>query len=186
MIVPGSAAVVMTCVLSLACSEKALKKEPQTDPTVVHLGSRGRKADSVAEGLVRERVEAWAEAIRAKDVERVTSFYAPEIESFDLGPPLRYEGIDRKRRAWQELFARYAGPMGYEVHGLTVTTNGALAFARSVNHVSGTLVNGRSSNLWVRWTACLERIDNVWLVTHDHVSIPADLEQGRAVMNLTP
>jgi ketosteroid isomerase-like protein len=40
--------------------------------------------------------------------------------------------------------------------------------------------------LWLRWTACLRRIDGVWMVVHDHVSVPADLEHGRAVLDLTP
>ena len=40
-------------------------------------------------------------------------------------------------------------------------------------------------DLWVRWTACFRRIDGVWLVVHDHVSVPADLEHGQAVLNLT-
>lgn len=136
--------------------------------------------------VVRQRVEDLIASIRAKDIERVLSFYAPNIVSFDLDPPLGYEGADRKRRAWQAVFARYSGPLGYEVRGLRVTADGELAFVRSLNHVSGTLVGGRASELWVRWTACLQRIEGVWLVVHDHVSIPADLEQGRAMTNLTP
>jgi hypothetical protein len=36
------------------------------------------------------------------------------------------------------------------------------------------------------WTACFRRIDGVWLVVHDHASVPADLEHGQAVLNLRP
>jgi hypothetical protein len=36
------------------------------------------------------------------------------------------------------------------------------------------------------WTACFQRVDGVWLVVHDHGSVPADLEHGWAVLNLTP
>lgn len=139
----------------------------------------------MSEDLVRQCIGQLVEAIRAKDIDRVLSFYAPEIVSFDLDPPLGYEGMPKKRRAWQAVFARYDGPVGYEMRGLDVTTNGDLAFAHSLNHVNGTLVNGRSSDLWVRWTACLQRADGIWLVVHDHVSVPADLEQGRAVMDLS-
>lgn len=140
----------------------------------------------MAEDLVRQRVTELVMSIRAKDVDRVLSFYAPAIVSFDLDPPLGYDGIERKRRAWQELFARYAGPIGYEMRDLSVTTNGELAFAHSFNHVSGVLTNGRSRDLWVRWTACFERVDGAWRIVHDHVSIPADLEHGRAVTELIP
>jgi ketosteroid isomerase-like protein len=61
-----------------------------------------------------------------------------------------------------------------------------LAFAQSLNHVRGTLASGHITDLWVRWTACFRRIDGAWLIVHDHVSVPADLEHGQAVLNLTP
>jgi len=61
-----------------------------------------------------------------------------------------------------------------------------LGFVHSLNHVSGTLANGRRSDLWVRWTACFRRIDGAWLVVHDHVSVPAELAHGRAALDLRP
>jgi ketosteroid isomerase-like protein len=140
----------------------------------------------VAEHLIRQRVEDLVNAIRAKDLDRVISLYAPDIVSFDMGPPLRYVGTDRKRRAWQEVFAAFTGPIAYEVRDLKVTTQGDLAFVHSLNRVNGTLASGHVTDLWLRWTACFRRIDDTWLVVHDHVSVPADVEHGQAVLNLTP
>jgi ketosteroid isomerase-like protein len=140
----------------------------------------------MTEELIRQRVEDCVKALRARDIDGLISLYAPNIVSYDIGPPLRYSGADNKRRAWQEVFAAFTGPIGYEVHDLNVTTNGELAFVYSLNHVSGTLASGHISDLWVRWTACFRQIDGVWLIVHDHVSVPADLEHGRAVLNLTP
>jgi len=144
------------------------------------------KEDTVAEDVVRSRVQQLIAAIGARDLERVLSFYAPDIVSFDVDPPLGYQGIDHKRRAWKAFFDRHVGEVRYETRDLRVTANGDLALARSLNHVSGTLARGRSTAMWVRWTACFERIDGVWLIVHDHVSIPADLEHGRAVTDLSP
>jgi ketosteroid isomerase-like protein len=128
----------------------------------------------VAEALIRQRVEDLVKALRAKDIDSVMSLYAPNLVSFDLAPPLQYIGADNKRRAWQEAFAIFTGPFDYEVRDLTVTTHGELAFVHSLNHVSGTMANGHITDLSVRWTACFRRIDGVWLVVHDHVSVPAD------------
>jgi ketosteroid isomerase-like protein len=144
------------------------------------------KEESMAEALIRQRVEDAVKAIRAKDIDGVMSLYAPNIVSFDIVPPLRYVGAENKRRAWQEAFAAYTGPFAYEVHDLNVTTHGELAFVHSLNHLNATLASGHITDLWLRWTACLRRIDGVWLVVHDHVSVPADLEHGYAVLNLTP
>jgi uncharacterized protein (TIGR02246 family) len=140
----------------------------------------------VAEASIRRRLEDVAKAIRAKDIDGVMSLYAPNIVSFDIAPPLRYAGADNKRRAWQEFFAVHTGPVAYEVRELTVMTQGELAFVHSLNHVSGTLAGGHTSDLWLRWTACFRRTDGVWLVVHDHVSVPADLEHGEAALNLAP
>jgi ketosteroid isomerase-like protein len=137
--------------------------------------------ETVAEALIRERVEEAVKALRAKDVDSVMSLYAPNIVSFDIVPPLRYVGADNKRRAWEEAFAIFTR-FDYEVRDLNVTTHGDLAFVHSLNHVSGTLASGHITDTWVRWTACLRRIGGVWLVVHDHVSVPADRQ---AVLNLT-
>jgi uncharacterized protein (TIGR02246 family) len=140
----------------------------------------------VSEAAIRQRVDDAVKACRAKDIDAVLSLYASDVVSFDIGQPLRYAGADNKRRAWQEVFAAYAGAIGYEVHELSVATRGELAFVHSLNHVSGTLASGHVSDLWLRWTACFRQIDGVWLVVHDHVSVPADLEHGQALLNLTP
>ena len=138
------------------------------------------------EPLIRQRVEAWANAIRTQDLDGVIALYAPDVASFDITPPLRFVGVDRKRRAWQESFATFPGGIAYELRDLSVTVQGELAFAHSLNHVTATSAAGRVTDLWLRWTACFRRIDGVWLVVHDHISVPADLAQGRAVLDLTP
>ena len=144
------------------------------------------KEEAVAEALIRQRIEELATALRAKDIDGVMSLFAPDLVSFDIVPPLRYVGADNKRRAWQEAFAMYTGPFDYELHDLNVTTDGELAFVHSLNHVTATLASGHVTDMWLRWTACFRRIDGIWLVVHDHVSVPADLEHGQAALNLTP
>src|SRR5262245_429452 len=113
------------------------------------------------------------------------ALYTRDLVTFDLTPPLRRFGADEKRRAWQEAFATLSGPITYEVRDLTVTAKGDLGFFHSLNHIPGTLLCG-PADMWLRWTACFRHIDGVWLVVHDHVSVPADPAHGRAVVNLTP
>ncbi len=140
----------------------------------------------MAEALIRQRVEDLVKGICAKDIDSIASIFAPNLVSFDIAPPLRYVGANVKRRTWQGAFAAITGPIAYEVRDLKVTAHGELAFVHSLNHISGTLASGRTIDMWLRWTACLRRIDGVWLIVHDHVSVPADLEHGKAVTNLRP
>jgi ketosteroid isomerase-like protein len=147
------------------------------------------KEEAMDEAIIRGRIEDLVKALNAKDIDGVISLFAPNLVSFDIAPhfgALRYFGAQNKRRAWEEAFATLTGPFTYEVHELNITTQGELAFVHSLNHLNATLSSHQITDLWLRWTACFRRIEGEWLVVHDHVSVPADLEHGRAVLNLRP
>jgi ketosteroid isomerase-like protein len=80
----------------------------------------------------------------------------------------------------------YQRPRGYELRDLTITAGDDVAFAHSLNRVSGTLKNGKQIGFWVRWTACLRKISGTWFIVHDHVSAPLDRESGKALLDLEP
>ena len=42
----------------------------------------------MGEALIRQRVEDLVKALRAKDIDGIMSFYAPNMVSFDIVPPL--------------------------------------------------------------------------------------------------
>jgi ketosteroid isomerase-like protein len=52
------------------------------------------------EADIRQRIGRLVEALRAMDLEDVMSFYAPDIVSFDMVPPLRHAGAKAKERNW--------------------------------------------------------------------------------------
>jgi ketosteroid isomerase-like protein len=139
----------------------------------------------MSEAQIRRRIAEYAQAVSAKDIDGAMSFFAAELVSFDLEPPLRYSGADNKRRRWLEGFAAY-DRIDYEVRELQIATHGELAFVHGINHFNGSMSNGRITDTWVRWTACFRNFDGDWRVVHDHVSVPADLKQGKAVLDLEP
>jgi ketosteroid isomerase-like protein len=141
---------------------------------------------AVDEAGIRQQMHELVEAIRAMDLDGVKSIYAPDIVSFDVQPPLQHVGAEAKWRNWVEVFTAYQRPLGCEVRDLTITVGSDVAFAHSFNRLSGTLKNGHSSGFWVRATYCFRKIDGNWLVVHDHVSVPLDVESGRAVLDLEP
>jgi ketosteroid isomerase-like protein len=51
----------------------------------------------MTETLIRQRIDDWANAIRAEDVERVVSLYAPTVFRSISIRPLRYAGADQHR-----------------------------------------------------------------------------------------
>ena len=138
------------------------------------------------ESGIRQLIDGFQRAIRAKDLDGVLSVYAPDIVSFDLVPPMQHVGIPAYRRPWKETFASFEGRIGYEVSDLHITATDEVAFSHSLNRMSGTTKNGQTISMWVRWTACLRKLDGRWLVTHEQVSVPIDMESGGALLDLEP
>lgn len=138
------------------------------------------------EADIRQRLDKFLEAVRAMDIEGVRPIYAPDLVSFDIVPPLQHLGAEAKLDNWRNVFAAYRPPLGYEMRGFTIAVGGDIAFGRSFNRISGTLKNGKRSDYWVRWTTGYRKIDGVWLIVHDQVSVPMDPESGEALRNLEP
>lgn len=142
---------------------------------------------AVDEVAIRRRVDELIEGIRNADLDAVRPLYAPDIVTFDVGGPLARVGTEAKANNWEQAFAMFQRPLGYEIRGLTITVGGDVAFAHGFGRLSGTMRNGsRFDGFWVRATFCMRKIGGRWLVVHDHVSVPLDLESGRAVVDLEP
>ena len=129
-----------------------------------------KNTSATAEAQISALIDAWAQAIRARDVNGVMSHYAADIVTFDLAPPLPYVGAEALRKNLQEWFATFRGPVGYEMRDLSITASDDVAFCHSRNRISGTRTNGEETDVWVRATVCYRKIDGKWLVTHEHAS----------------
>jgi uncharacterized protein (TIGR02246 family) len=139
------------------------------------------------EAQIRELMDSWAAAVCAKDVDAVMSHFAPDIVTFDLAPPLQCAGADALRRSLEAWFPTFRGPVGYEIHDLSITADGDVAFCRSLNRISGTRTDGEQTDVWVRATVGLRRIDGRWQVTHEHSSVPFYMDGSyRAAVDLKP
>jgi uncharacterized protein (TIGR02246 family) len=138
------------------------------------------------EAAIRALIDGFVKAIRAKDIDGVMSVFAPEVVSFDLGPPLKHGGGEAFATRWQALFESYQNAIDYDVRDLTVTAGDDVAFSHSLNRVSGTLRNGQTSDRWLRWTACYRKSKGKWLIVHEQVSVPVDVRSGKAALDLKP
>ncbi|HSB09535.1 MAG TPA: SgcJ/EcaC family oxidoreductase [Blastocatellia bacterium] len=137
---------------------------------------------------IRQLLDRWGKAFRAKDLEGVMSVYAPgnATVAYDIVPPLQCVGRDAYRRNYEEFFAQYDGPLDYEIRDLRIVAANDVAFIYCVERMSGTLKNGQKSDLWIRATSGLRKINGKWLIVHDHISAPVDFETGKAVLDLKP
>ena len=135
---------------------------------------------------IRKVIEDKIEAVRAKDIDGATGSYAPDVLSFDVVNALQYEGADAIRKRLKEWFAQFDGPIGFEIRDLSITAGREVAFSHSLDHVSATTTSGGKLDMWWRETACYRKIDGKWLITHQHSSVPFDVETGKASLDLRP
>ena len=141
---------------------------------------------AVDEVQIRGLIENKIKAVRAKDVDGATSDYAPDVLSFDVVNPLQYLGADAIRKRLGEWFSSFQGSIGLELRDLSITVGGAVAFSHCLSHVSATKTGGGALDMWWRETACYHKVEGKWLITHQHSSVPFDVESGKASLDLKP
>ncbi len=153
---------------------------------VLSSGLPARAAGS-DEAQIRKLYEPWAAAFDAKDTEAIMKFYAPgeALLVFDVIPPLQYVGADAYRKDWRDFFGGYK-TVKVEVEQLGVVSDGRLAFTHSIQRVTGTDLHGKPIDVTLRVTDCLKKIKGKWLIVHEHVSAPINLETGKAELALQP
>jgi uncharacterized protein (TIGR02246 family) len=138
------------------------------------------------EAAVRAVIDALTTAVRAKDVEAMLAQCAPDIVTFDMVPPIKHEGADAIRRLWARTLAEFDPPVDYEFRELQITVGDDVAFARSLNRFGGTKAGGKSIVNWLRSTLAFRKIDGKWKIVHEHISVPFDMETGKAILDLQP
>jgi PhnB protein len=138
------------------------------------------------EARIRATLEAWAEALRAKDAKRVVSHYADGFVHFSLAPPLRSKETGTK--GLEEWFATWRGGLGYEISDLAIVADADVAFTHSLDRLSGTKAeDGQREEVWFRHTVGLRNIGGAWKIVHEHESVPFYMDGSyKAAVDLKP
>ena len=95
-------------------------------------------------------------------------------------------GAAAYRKDWQELFDSFNGPITVELTDLDITADDNLAYSHSIQRVAGTDKQGEKLDLTVRVTDVYKKINGNWLVIHEHVSVPVDLDTGQPDLTSKP
>jgi ketosteroid isomerase-like protein len=137
---------------------------------------------------IREVIEGKAALLEQGDAAGVMAYYAPSYVEYTLAPPLRQPGNGRDPAPLAAWLATFAAPPRREVTQLEITTDGDVAFATSLDCLTAVPKGSTEPfSLWFRVTVGLRRIDGRWLVTHEHESVPFEMDGSfRASTDLTP
>jgi uncharacterized protein (TIGR02246 family) len=135
---------------------------------------------------ITKLIDKWVDAIRAKDLDARMSNYAKNVSLFDVVEPLQSFGFEAVRNRAAQWFSSFQGQLGFEMNDLRIATDSDVAFSHSLNHVTGTKTDGTKLDMWWRATVCYRKIEDKWMVTHEHNSVPFNVETGKASLDLKP
>jgi uncharacterized protein (TIGR02246 family) len=140
------------------------------------------KAAMSDEDKIRALEDKFVAAVNGKDIDAIMSVYVPDesLFVFDLVPPRQYVGAEAYRKNWEGFLNTMTGPVKFEVTDFTVTVAGELAYAHSVHYFTGTDSQGQTTSMIARVSDVYRKIKGQWLIVHEHVSVPVDLQTGKA------
>jgi uncharacterized protein (TIGR02246 family) len=142
---------------------------------------------AIDECQIRQLIDNWSKALRAKDIAGLMTSYTSDIMLFDLAPPLRYVGIDAYQQNLEEWFQSFRGAVGYDISNLSITVGDDVAFSHSLNRITGVRTGGERTDVWVRATVGYRKLGGKWKIIHEHFSTPFEMTPPyKASLDLKP
>jgi uncharacterized protein (TIGR02246 family) len=126
---------------------------------------------------MEEMLTAYADAVRAKDVDAFLDLYADDVRNFDLWSEWSYDGKDALRGMVAEWFGSLPDDEVVAVTFDDVRTRVAtdLATVSAFTNFAAVAPDGtelRSMNNRLTWVLRKEA-DGAWKIVHEHTSAPA-------------
>ncbi|HEX3811680.1 MAG TPA: SgcJ/EcaC family oxidoreductase [Mycobacteriales bacterium] len=123
------------------------------------------------EQQIRELIEHWTVAVHAGDLPTVLADHAPDIVMFDVPAPEQgVRGLDAYRETWPGFFEWQASGAVFEIESLEVTAGTDVAFAFALLRCGTPADFEREPDQRLRLTIGLRKVDERWVVTHEHHS----------------
>lgn len=138
------------------------------------------------ETQIKALLDQKIKAIYNKDMEGILAMYTDDVVTFDLKDPLQNAGTGTIKNRLREWFISYQSEINQEYQKLEVYAGDSVAFSHCLTRTYGTSIKGEQQDMWYRTTNGFKKIDNKWLITHEHVSEPIDMNTGMAMFDLKP
>ena len=124
---------------------------------------------------IRNLIEGWARAVRAKEIEGVLAHHAEDMVMFDVPPPVMVKGIDAYRATWPEFFKwQREGEGSFDIVSLDITAGDEVAFATAVLRCGSKEELRKDDTPRLRLTIGLRKDNGRWQIAHEHHSFPLE------------
>lgn len=118
------------------------------------------------EEIIRQIILDWAASISSNDREGILKDHSPNILMYDF--PSVVQGLNAYDETWDFFFREKIKEIHFDVRELEVTASDLVAFATCLIRCEGT----SAGVVELRLTTGLKKIDNKWIITHEHHSVP--------------
>jgi len=96
--------------------------------------------------------------------------------------PLTSAASRLARTRAEEWFASFDGRIEAERRDLSIAGDDDVAFSHGMHHYTGTQPGVGRVEVRVRVTCCYRRNNGKWILTHEHASMPFDIQGSEARM----
>ncbi len=142
--------------------------------------------NDTAEQELRDLHARWFAAAAAKDLEGCMAPISGEVVSYEHSSPLQVTRLEDVREECRRGFELQGDGFSWTVPDLEVRVSGDLAVAWGLNRMASLDADGVEQVSWSRGTRVFARVEDRWVMVHQHVSFPVDPATGMAATDLTP
>lgn len=138
---------------------------------------------------VQDVLENYKSAVYEKDVEKFLSAYAADVHIYDCWGNWECKGISSWREnvmMWFNNLKEEGNLLKVDFNDLTIEENTNVAFVHcAVSYVAYSEKSGEKlRQMTNRFTFGLKNVNESWLITHEHSSLPIDMQSGKGMFNL--
>ncbi|MHC8516167.1 YybH family protein [Sporosarcina sp. ITBMC105] len=139
---------------------------------------------------VLDVLENYKTAVYEKDVGKFLSMYAPEVHIYDCWENWESKGIS----SWEENVLKWFNGLSddgvllkAEFNEIVVEEDSYLAIVRcAINYAAYQEESGEKlRQLTNRFTFGLKKVNESWVIAHEHSSLPINTETGKGILNIT-
>ncbi len=138
---------------------------------------------------IQDVLENYKSAIYEKDVERLLASYSTDIHIYDCWQNWESIGISEWKDSvigWFKSLKEESVLLKVDFNDLVITDNMNIAFVHcAVTFAAHNEETGEKlRQMTNRFTFGLSKENESWTITHEHSSLPIDMETGKGIFNL--
>ena len=123
------------------------------------------------ENEISKLIDTYVQGFIDKDVDKILSVYSDEAIAFYERGQLQIKGRRELETFWEDCMDQ-SGTNDFVPHELSLRIDQNLAVAHYLSHVLCLTKAGEKIDHWSRCTLTFAKEDGVWVVIHEHTSVP--------------